>query len=161
MKRLALYSILLLFILFSLACQSQLPKELPNDLEIRFESTVLYPDGEPRDSFRSIAIASDQMIVERSKCQRVEKVTLEDGDIKGLYRSFVQSEFDLIKNGSPPSGGNEEGFREIYLKTGNISKNVKHGKQFPLSEKDRIRFNAIWTTMLDLAVGKVSLRCTE
>jgi hypothetical protein len=161
MNRSVLYSILLLFILFSLACRSQLPKELSGDLDIRFQSTVLYPDGEPRTFFRSITISGNQMIVERTQCQEVEKVTLDDGDQKGLYQSFVRSEFDLIKSGSAPSGGNEEGFREIYLKTGNITKNVKHGKQFPLSEKDLARFNAIWTNIYDLSVDKIRLRCKE
>ena len=47
------------------------------------------------------------------------------------------------------TGSGQEEYREINLKTGNISKNVKYGRQFPLSEKNKDRFNQVWTTIYD------------
>lgn len=159
MKKLTIYSVLLLFILSSLACQSQLPKELPNDLEIRLESTVLLSDGDPRWWFRSITISGNQMKIELSRCQKVKNITLEARTIEYLYQLIAKSEFDLIKDGSATTGGNGEMFQAIYLKAGNISKNVKYGKQFPLSERDRKRFNQIWSPILDIATSEGIITC--
>ena len=141
MNGLIKYSILLLFVLSSLACRSQLSKELPKDFETRLETTVLRPDGSPKWFFRSINISGNQMKVELSRCETVKNVTLDDRTMEDVYQLFVKSEFDLIKDEPATGGGVGEGFQAIYLKAGNISKSVKYGKQFPLSEKASKRFN--------------------
>ena len=150
--------ILLFFILLSLACQSHLPKDLPNDLEIRLESNVLLPDGSPRWWFRSITISGNQMNVEFSKCQVTKNVTLENRTIENLYQSIAKSEFDLIKEKSEATGKDGERFQAIYLKAGNISKLVKYEKEkLPLSESDWKRFDNIWASVRNIATREIGV----
>jgi hypothetical protein len=62
------------------------------------------------------------------RCETVKNVTLDDRTMEDVYQLFVKSEFDLIKDEPATGGGVGEGFQAIYLKAGNISKNVKYGK---------------------------------
>ncbi len=151
-----IYCILSVFILLSCACQSQLPKDIPNNLEMRYEDQrgeKLYENGPPAGLFRRATISGNQLTVEMMRCPKVVKVTLTDQEIKGFYNHFVKSEFDLIEDQLSAKNGEEE-FKEIHLQAGNITKKVRQGKQFPLSEKSTSRFNGLWTNMLDLAFEK-------
>lgn len=156
MNKLIRYFIVSLFILFSFACKSQLPKDLPKDLEMRFASSKTFPDGDPMSFFRSVSISGNQMKVELSRCQKVENVTLDERQINGLYQLFVKSDFDLIKNEETATNSEKDGFQEIYLKAGSISNKVKLGKQFSLAEKDRKHFDELWTAILDISYSSVS-----
>ncbi|MEZ5425554.1 MAG: hypothetical protein R2747_04760 [Pyrinomonadaceae bacterium] len=153
MNELKIFPLLILFITISMACQSRLQKELPNDLVIKFKSTEMEPGGSPAGYIRTVIISGNQMEVERSRCSRGKKVTLDEKEIRSLYGALVKSEFDLIRNGA--GDGNGEEFKEIYLKTGDASKIVRKGKNFPLSGNENERFNEVWTTMLDISFEKV------
>lgn len=153
----AIYVFLSLFILISFGCARQpgLPKEIPNDLEIRLETTLVgerYPGPNiPGQSlFRWLNVSGNEISIERVRCEGLVKMTLKDDQIKAIYRSFVENEFDLIENEQSADNTEEAGFREIRLQAGKISKSVKQGKRFPLSEKNRVRFNRIWVGLAEL-----------
>lgn len=155
MNRLAAFLILMIFAAFSIACRSQLPPEAPNDLEMRFESSVLYPDGVPADFFRTIKISGNQLVYAHSRCDAVDTVTLNEATVKYLYQQFVKFEFDLIRSEQTPQGDGQAGFREIYLKAGDVSKSVKYGARFPLSKESAKHFNRLWSEIDTLSVRNV------
>ncbi len=112
----------------------------------------LYTNGPPAGLFRRATISGNQLTIEMMRCPKVVKASLKDQEIKAFYNFFVESKFDLIEDqSSAKSSSSEEGFREIYLQAGNITKKVRQGKQFPLSDKSNTHFNGLWTRMLDLA----------
>jgi hypothetical protein len=134
-------------ILFN-GCQSRLPKEVPSNLEIRYEDKT----GEPTN-WRIVTVSDKQMTVEMS-CAEVRKVTLTDKELAIRYRRFVENEFDLIEDQSL-SVNNDAKFREISLQAGSVMKKVRSGDQFPLSGKNDSRFRALWTAMREELVGDV------
>lgn len=145
------------FISFSCALKSQLPKEVPNNLKI----TYLYQADETMASagrIKQTTISGNQITVEKMNCSKIYQGTLSESEIDWIYKSFINAEFDLIEN-QPPANEGEKGFQEITIQAGNISKTVRKGQRFPLSEKSVKSFNSIWTDNLDKVVNLFPLGC--
>ena len=156
-KRILIYCILSLLVLLSSACQSQLPKEVPNNLKI----TYLYQADETMASagrIKQTTISGNQITVEKMNCSKIYQGTLSEREIERIYKSFINAEFDLIED-QPPANDGEKGFQEITIQAGNISKTVRKGQRFPLSEKSEKSFNSIWTDNLDKVVDLFPLGC--
>lgn len=133
-----------LIVVFSFACarQSQLPKEVPENLEIKFETNLL------RESLvRRAVISGNQLTYERARCEGVLNKTVSTDEIKRIYETFVKGEFDLIQ-----SLDNKEAneFKQISLKAGTISKVIKYGNNSRFSKTDDESLGNIRTEIADL-----------
>ena len=156
--------VLTIFILFSFGCKriSQMPKEVPANLEMRFDNKLL--GTRHRDGFvsglgfvRSAVISGNQMSVMRSGCEKEgeKKLTLTNDEINEIYQYFVKSEFDLIENRRLPADAEDGDFREIHFRSDDTVKSVKYSERFPLTEKHRERFNNIWTDIDNFAFARL------
>ena len=156
-KRMVIYCVLLIVIFLFCACQSQLPKEVPNNLKItylhRADEAVAYTGR-----IKQTTISGNQITVEKMNCSKTYQGTLSEREIEWIYNSFTKAEFDLIEN-QPPANEGEKGFQEIQIQAGNISKTVRKGERFPLSEKSEKLFNSLWTDNLDRLVDLFPLGC--
>ena len=162
-------SVLSIFILFSFSCHrvSQMPKEVPANLEMRFDNKLIghhHSNGNVSSLgfVHNVVISGNQMSVVRSGCEDEgeEKLTLTNNEINKIYQYFVESEFDLIENRRLPADAEDTDFREIHFRSDNIIKSVKYSEQFPPSEKHRKRFNNIWTDIDNFAFARL-LSCRE
>lgn len=156
-KRILIFCLFLVFILLSCACKSQLPKEVPNNLKI----TYLYQADDTMafvGRIKKTTISGNQITVERMNCNKIYRETLSELEIERTYKSFVEAKFDLIED-QPPANEGEKGFQEIQIQAGNISKTVRKGQRFPLSEKSVNSFNSMWTNNLDRVASLFPFGC--
>jgi hypothetical protein len=156
------YIFLSAIVLFTFGCErkSQLPKDVPNNLEIRFECTL--PIRDTGRFYNWVSISGNQMVFAWAKCDGEVKIPLSDEEIKYVYESFVKNGFDLIENEESPRPSAEPGFNEITLRFGNFNKSVKSRGPFPLSEKNEERFGQIRTRIAELLEQKTpSVSCPK
>lgn len=156
--------VLSIFILFAFGCVriSQMPKEVPANLEIRFDNKLVghrHSNGfvSGLGFVRRAAVSGNRMAVVRSECEeRGEDILiLTDDEINEIYQYFVKSEFDLIENSRLPTGAEDVDFREIHFRGDGLVKSVKYSRRFPPTKEHQERFNNIWTDINDFAFARL------
>ena len=137
--------------LLFVACarQSQLPKEIPTNFEIKYEQN--YP-GASKSLVKWAIISTNQLKYERVRCSGTLTKNIPDSKVKEIYKTLVKEEFDLIENKETED---HKEFQQISLRAGNISKSIKYGDKSPFSKKDSESLGAIRTDISELIEDEV------
>lgn len=139
-------------LVFACVHHSKLPKEIPTNLEIRYEQN--YP-GESKSLVKWAVISGNRLTYERVKCNGTVNKNIPDSEVKRIYKTFVDEGFDLIENKETTD---LKEFQQISLRTGNISKTVKYGVNSPFSKKDDESLGRIRTDIAGMIENQVE-RC--
>lgn len=141
-------SCLLLIIgsLFLINCEGQtsLPKEMPNDVKMRFSE-----NGGMSPFFTNIEIEGDTLTYQAKLPQddRKEitwKAKISAEDKLNLYNLFVENKIDLIKNKKKSSTTYDAGSEGIYISIApSVYYSISYGDNFPLSTKDQLRYQTV------------------
>ncbi len=143
---------MLFLVIFLASCnyKSDLPKEVPSNLRI-----IYIDKTDNRKYFQRIEIKNDDVTIkydDNKKTPNTLSLKLTKKQKTWLYRGFVEEEFDLI-NYEQSDKPESDNYREISLETNGVAKTVRYDDSFPLSQKDRKKFNALWTDINDFEVS--------
>ncbi len=143
------YFFLSMSLLFSLSCvrNSQLPKEIPSNSEIRYEQTYA---RESISLAKWAVISGNQLKYERVRCDGIMNKKIPDSEIIKIYKTFVEEKFDLIEKKETVDDKELKEFQQISLKAGSISKVIRYGNTSPFSKKDDESLGRIRTDIAEL-----------
>jgi hypothetical protein len=151
--------LMLVLVIFPASCkyESELPKEIPDSLKITYVD-----ETNNRNYFESIEIRNDAVTISYDRNKRspdILNIKLSDKEKNWIYKGFVENEFDLIEPKKPDEAAvsaaiesGTESYRVISLEVDDNRKTVKYGKNFLLSKKDQVRFNSLWTDIIEFEV---------
>lgn len=150
MKSINFHAIVItLIVIFSFACarQSQLPKEIPGNLEIRYDQTYA---RESKSLAKWAVISGNHLKYERVRCDGIMNKEIPDSEIIKIYKTFVEEKFDLIEKKETADDKELKEFQQISLKAGTISKVIKYGNNSKFSKKDEESLGSIRTDIATL-----------
>lgn len=132
-----------LFLVASCEAQSELPKQMPEQLVISFDS-----NGGMLRAYTRITIEDHELKYEELKGgqQEPEKwsAKLSDDDLSKLYKAFVDNRFDTIKNDRRTDIVYDAGSESISISAGvGRSFHISYGMNSPLSGKNLTRYQAV------------------
>jgi hypothetical protein len=153
MKTILLGLMILLLNLSGFECAAQtskIPKEMPDNTEIRFGE-----NGGMLNAFTTITIAKQTITVEEKKGDeqkpRKWSAKIEKSEQEDLYHLFVENKFDTIKNDKRQGIVYDAGSEGISLNAAiELSWNVSYGPNSPLSGGNLERFQTIAKGIQDL-----------
>ena len=142
-----------LFFVLSCAAQSQLPKEMPENLIIS-----LHNGGGKTRSYKKIRIENGVLefteLTGNGKIPQKWSAKIADEDMAKLYRVFVVNKFDLIKNDERKGIVYDAGSENISISVGKTrSFQISYGKNSPLSVKNLMSFQSVSKAIYDLVSG--------
>lgn len=141
--------ILNLFWVGSCEAQSKLPEKIPERVSFSY-----YEGGGMSRSYKKIRIAEgvvefEELVGNQHEPQKWS-VNISDADSANLYRIFVESKFDRIKNDERKEIVYDAGSETISISVNLKSFNVTYGKNSPLSGRNLRRFQSVKKTILEL-----------
>ncbi len=155
MKAILLYFIISTFNLSFVNCignpfaESELPKEMPENVRMKFSE-----NGGMAPEWHSIEISDDEILITDKKMDDdTEKkwfAKISKEDKANLYKIFVENKLDLIENDKQKEIVYDAGSEGIYIRAGNVSKNVSYGMNSPLSGRNLSRYSAVKKAIVDL-----------
>lgn len=143
MKTQLLFMLLSLFLFGSCEAQTQLPKQMPENV-----SFSLYQGGGKTRAYKKIRIEEgvlemEELIGNQGEPQK-RSANISEQDLADLYRVFVKNKFDQIKNDERKSIVYDAGSETISISIQKLkSFNVISGKNSPLSGENLRRYQAV------------------
>lgn len=153
MKTILLGILTALLNLTALDCAAQatkLPKRLPDNVEIAFNSNggMLY-------AFTKIEIRNTNLTVEEKNGDeerpRKWSATIEKSELEDLYKLFVENRFDTIENDEPKGIVYDAGSEGVSILAGTgLSFGKSYGPNSPMSGGDKKRYQTVANAIREL-----------
>jgi len=144
-----LSTISLLIIFYSCIGKSKLPNKMPEQVEFRYGE-----NGGMSPYYKSIEIVGDTLTFTESAYPNDQSVKwskkIELVDKENLYQIFVENKFDRIKNKSKKHIVYDAGSEGASISFPGADYHVQYGANFPLSDKNRIRYNNVASAIQSL-----------